>query len=79
MLQCSLPTASHYPVVVWESVGVGGCWCGRVLLGECVCGRVLLVCESVGVGECWCGRVLVWKSVGTSVSEEHGDGEGSGE
>ena len=53
MLQCSLPTASHYPVVVWGSVGVG---------------------------ECWCGRVLVWESVGvTSVSEEHGDGEGSGE
>ena len=58
---------------------MGGCWCGGVLLGECWCGRVLLVCESVGVGECWCGRVLVWKSVGTSVSEEHGDGEGSGE
>jgi len=53
---------------MWESVSVGECWCGRVLL----------VWESDGVGECWCGRVLVWESVGTSVSEEHGGGEGSG-
>ena len=52
-------------VLVWESVDVGEYW-----VGECWYGRVL-------VWECRCGKVLVWESVGTSVSEEHGGGEGS--